>query len=59
VLEASGTYLEGAERPPIPRSPAFHGSFRPSKQPRAETVEEAPAATDPESPAEPKKADAQ
>jgi uncharacterized protein (TIGR00730 family) len=59
VLEASGTYLEGAERPAIPRSPAFHGSFRPSKQPRAETVEEAPAATDPESPAEPKKADAQ
>ncbi|HEV7587508.1 MAG TPA: TIGR00730 family Rossman fold protein [Longimicrobium sp.] len=56
VLEASGGVLEGAERAVIPRSPAFHGSYRPSaKQP----VEEAPAATDPGSPAEPRKADAQ
>jgi uncharacterized protein (TIGR00730 family) len=56
VLEASGSILEGAVRPPIPRSPAFHGSFRPSKK---QPVEEAPAVTDPGSPAEPKKADAQ
>jgi hypothetical protein len=56
VMEASGRVLDGAVRPVIPRSPAIHGSFRPSPRP---PVEEAPAATDPASPAEPKKADAQ
>jgi len=56
VLERSGSVLEGAERPHIPRSPQVHGSYRPPAKP---PVEEAPAAMDPESPAEPKKADAQ
>ncbi|MFL5541847.1 MAG: TIGR00730 family Rossman fold protein [Longimicrobiaceae bacterium] len=56
VLEASGRVLDGAERPHIPRSPQVHGSYRP---PPKAPVEEAPAVTDPESPAEPHKADAQ
>jgi uncharacterized protein (TIGR00730 family) len=59
VLEASGSVLEGAERPVIPPSPSFHGAFRPTRRNAATPVQEAPAATDPESPAEPKKADAQ
>jgi len=56
VLEASGSILDGAERPHIPRSQQVHGSYRP---PAKTPVEEAPAATDPGSPAEPKKHDAQ
>jgi uncharacterized protein (TIGR00730 family) len=56
VLEASGSILDGAERPRIPRLPQVHGSYRP---PTKTPVDEAPAATDPESPAEPKKHDAQ
>jgi len=59
VLEASGSILDGAERPRIPRSPQVHGSYRPSRPTPKQPVEEAPAATDPGSPAEPKKADAQ
>ncbi|HVG43725.1 MAG TPA: TIGR00730 family Rossman fold protein [Longimicrobium sp.] len=59
VMEASGSILDGAERPHIPRSPQVHGSYRPSRPTPKQPVEEAPAATDPGSPAEPKKADAQ
>ncbi|MFL5385005.1 MAG: TIGR00730 family Rossman fold protein [Longimicrobiaceae bacterium] len=56
VLEASGSVLDGAQRPHIPRNPQVHGSYRPPPRTPAEA---APAATDPESPAESHKADAQ
>jgi len=56
VLAASGGVLKGAKRPPIPRSPRVEGSFHPHPKP---TVQEEPAATDPDSPAHPHKADAQ
>jgi len=55
ILAASGGVLKGAKRPPIPRSPRVEGSFHPPKP----TVQEEPAATDPDSPAHPRKADAQ
>jgi hypothetical protein len=55
ILAASGSILRGAKHPEIPRSPSIQGSFHPAKP----TVQEAPAATDPDSPAQPHKADAQ
>jgi len=55
VIEASGSILKDAKHPEIPKSPRIEGSFHPSKP----SVEEAPAATDPDSPAQPHKADAQ
>ena len=57
VLEKSGDVLRHAARSVIPEHPQRHGLIR-NLSPRP-PVEEAPAATDPESPAEPHKADAQ
>ena len=56
IMAHSGSVLEGAKRPTIPVHPQRHGLIR--NQP-PKPVEEEPAATDPESPAVPKKSDAQ
>jgi hypothetical protein len=57
IMARSGSVLEGAKRPEIPAHPQRHGMIR--NQPPKPRVEEKPAATDPDSPAEPHKADAQ
>jgi uncharacterized protein (TIGR00730 family) len=59
VLAYSASALENAQRPVIPRHPQRHGLLRNHAPPPRTPVEEAPAATDPESPAAPHKADAQ
>jgi uncharacterized protein (TIGR00730 family) len=56
VLERSGDVLKGVERAAVPENPEFHGLIR-RRAPKP--VEERPASTDPDSPAEPHKADAQ
>jgi hypothetical protein len=58
VMAASASVLEGAQKGVVPESPEFHGLIK-RKAPARPTVEEQPAAKDPDSPAEPKKADAQ
>jgi hypothetical protein len=57
ILAHSATALENSQRPDIPKYPQRHGLLR--NQPAKPPVEEAPAVTDPDSPAEPHKADAQ
>jgi uncharacterized protein (TIGR00730 family) len=57
IMDRSGDVLQQAERARVPESPEYHGLIK-RKAPRP-TVEEKPAATDPDSPAEPHKADAQ
>jgi uncharacterized protein (TIGR00730 family) len=58
VLERGASVLESATRGEVPESPEYHGLIK-RKAPAKPTVEENPAAQDPDSPAEPKKADAQ
>jgi uncharacterized protein (TIGR00730 family) len=57
IMERSGDVLRNAERGAVPDTPEYHGLIK-RRSPRP-TVEEKPAVTDPDSPAEPKKADAQ
>ena len=57
ILARSGSILDGARRGKVPASPTVQGSYRPPRQ--KPSVQEAPAATDPETPAHPAKADAQ
>jgi len=56
IMEKAGSVLENAQRADVPQHPVRHGLIR-NSPPRS--AEEAPAVTDPESPAEPHKADAQ
>jgi uncharacterized protein (TIGR00730 family) len=56
IMAHAGGVLENAKRPEIPLHPQRHGLIR-RHQPKP--VEAEPAATDPESPAEPEKHDAQ
>ena len=57
IHEHSASVLENAQRPEIPKHPQRPGLLR--NQAPKPPVEEAPAVTDPDSPAEPHKADAQ
>ncbi|HYH83345.1 MAG TPA: TIGR00730 family Rossman fold protein [Longimicrobium sp.] len=57
IMAHSGSVLEGVERMPVPQYPQRHGLVR-NTAPKS-PVEEEPASTDPDSPAEPHKADAQ
>jgi uncharacterized protein (TIGR00730 family) len=57
IMERSGSVLEGVERASVPQYPQRHGLVR--KIAPKPAVEEEPAATDPDSPAAPHKADAQ
>ena len=56
IIEKSGSILKGAKHPAIPRSHIVEGTFHAHAKP---SVQEAPAATDPDTPAHPDKADAQ
>ncbi|HSU16127.1 TIGR00730 family Rossman fold protein [Longimicrobium sp.] len=57
VMEKSGSVLQDAQRGAVPENPEYHGLIK-RRSPKP-TVEEKPAVTDPESPAEPEKHDAQ
>jgi uncharacterized protein (TIGR00730 family) len=58
IMERSGSVLENRERAPIPANPELHGLIR-RKAAKRPGSQQQPAAADPSSPAEPKKADAQ